>query len=231
MTGAATVVGAQAPGKDWLFAEGYTGFHFHEYLILANFDSTVTANATINLEYSNGAVNPQTVQVPPMSQVFFDVNAASDPNVFAQATTQVSAEVTSDSPIVAERQEYFLYDGVIPGGTDVMGEPGPAKVVYSFAEGYTASGFNEFLTLQNPNTSSENVAVTLYMHNSVVSQQVVTVGPQTRVTLNINNFTIPGNEVSLAVWAASGTIVVERPMYFNYHNIAQGGTDVIGYSG
>ena len=231
VTGAATVVGAQTPGKDWLFAEGYTGFDFHEYLVLANFDSTVTANATINLEYSNGAVNPQTVQVPPMSQVFFDVNAASDPNVFAQATTQVSAEVTSDSPIVAERQEYFLYDGVIPGGTDVMGEPGPAKVVYSFAEGYTASGFNEFLTLQNPNTSSENVAVTLYMHNSVVSQQVVTVGPQTRVTLNINNFTIPGNEVSLAVWAASGTIVVERPMYFNYHNIAQGGTDVIGYSG
>ena len=231
VTGAATVVGAQAPGKDWLFAEGYTGFDFHEYLVLANFDSTVTANATINLEYSNGAVNPQTVQVPPMSQVFFDVNAASDPNVFAQATTQVSAEVTSDSPIVAERQEYFLYDGVIPGGTDVMGEPGPAKVVYSFAEGYTAPGFNEFLTLQNPNASSENVAVTLYMHNSVVSQQVVTVGPQTRVTLNINNFTIPGYEVSLAVWAASGTIVVERPMYFNYHNIAQGGTDVIGYSG
>ena len=231
VTGAATVVGAQAPGKDWLFAEGYTGFDFHEYLVLANFDSTVTANATINLEYSNGAVNPQTVQVPPMSQVFFDVNAASDPNVFAQATTQVSAEVTSDSPIVAERQEYFLYDGVIPGGTDVMGEPGPAKVVYSFAEGYTAPGFNEFLTLQNPNTSSENVAVTFYMHNSVVSQQVVTVGPQTRVTLNINNFTIPGYEVSLAVWAASGTIVVERPMYFNYHNIAQGGTDVIGYSG
>ena len=231
VTGAATVVGAQAPGKDWLFAEGYTGFDFHEYLVLANFNSTVTANATINLEYSNGAVNPQTVQVPPMSQVFFDVNAASDPNVFAQATTQVSAEVTSDSPIVAERQEYFLYDGTIPGGTDVMGEPGPAKVVYSFAEGYTAPGFHEFLTLQNPNTSSENVAVTLYMHNSVVSQQVVTVGPQTRVTLNINNFPIPGNEVSLAVWAASGTIVVERPMYFNYHNIAQGGTDVIGYSG
>ncbi|MGZ3617722.1 MAG: S53 family peptidase [Ktedonobacteraceae bacterium] len=231
VTGAATVVGAQTPGKDWLFAEGYTGFDFHEYLVLANFDSTVTANATINLEYSNGAVNPQTVQVPPMSQVFFDVNAASDPNVFAQATTQVSAEVTSDSPIVAERQEYFLYDGTIPGGTDVMGEPGPAKVVYSFAEGYTAPGFHEFLTLQNPNTISENVAVTLYMHNSVVSQQVVTVGPQTRVTLNINNFPIPGNEVSLAVWAASGTIVVERPMYFNYHNIAQGGTDVIGYSG
>jgi Pro-kumamolisin, activation domain/Subtilase family len=239
VTGAATVIGAQAPGKDWLFAEGYTAANFHEYLVLANFDSTVTANATINLEYSNGAVNPSTVQVPPRSQVFFDVNAASDPTVFAQATTQVSAEVTSDAPIVAERQEYFRYDSLIPGGTDVIGDPGPAKAVYSFAEGYTASGFNEFLTLQNPNTSSETVAVTLYLKNSVMSQQVVTVGPQTRVTLNINSLVVPiaqantsaGYEVSLAVWATSGTIVAERPLYFNYHNIAQGGSDVVGYTG
>ncbi len=140
---------------------------------------------------------------------------------------------------MAERQEYFRYNGTVPGGIDNIGEPGPAKVVYSFAEGYTAPGFNEFLTLQNPNTSSETVAVTLYMHNSVISQQVVTVGPQTRYTMNINSLTVPiaqanpraGYEVSLAVWASSGTIVVERPMYFNFHNIAQGGTDVVGYTG
>jgi len=238
VTGAATVVGAQAPGKDWLFAEGYTGINFHEYLVLANFDSAVTANATINLEYSNGAVNTQTIQVPPMSHVFFDVNAASDPNVFDQATTEVSAEITSNAPIVAERQEYFRFNSTIPGGTDVMGEPGPAKVVYSFAEGYTAPGFNEFLTLQNPNTSSETVAVTLYMQNGVIYPQTLTVGPQTRVTITINNLAAlaqvnprAGYEVSLVVWASNGTIVVERPMYFNYHNIAQGGTDVIGYTG
>jgi kumamolisin len=238
VTGAATVVGAQAPGKDWLFAEGYTGTNFHEYLVLANFDPTVTANATINLEYSNGAVNPTPIQVPPQSQYFFDVNNASA--AFAQSTSTVSAEVTSDAPIVAERQEYFRYEINVPGGTDQIGEPGPAKAVYSFAEGYTAPGFNEFLTLQNPNTSSETVAVTLYMHNSISTGQVVTVGPQTRVTMNINSIVAPiaqanasaGYEVSLVVWASSGTIVVERPMYFNYHNnFALGGTDVVGYTG
>ncbi len=237
VTGAATVVGAQAPGNDWLFAEGYTGPNFHEYLVLANFDSTVTANATIKLEYSNGAVNPTTVAVPPQSQVFFDVNAASAK--FAQSTFELSTEVTSGAPIVAQRQEYFRYDGVIPGGTDDMGEPGPAKASYSFAEGYTTGGFSEFLTLQNPNTNSESVAVTLYMENSVISQRIVTVGPQTRVTLNINSITVPiaqanisaGYQVSLAVWTTSGSIVAERPMYFNYHNIARGGTDVVGFTG
>jgi hypothetical protein len=237
VTGAATVIGAPAPGNDWLFAEGYTAPNFHEYLVLANFDAAVTANATVNLEYSNGAVNPTAVLVPPMSQVFFDVNNASA--AFAQSTTQVSAEVTSDAPIVAQRQMYFRYNGTIPGGTDDIGAPGPAKAVYSFAEGYTAPGFSEFLTLQNPNTSSETVAVTLYLRNSVMSQKVVTVGPQTRVTVGINGLVAPiaqanpsaSYEVSLVVWATSGTIVAERPLYFNYHNIAWGGTDVVGYTG
>jgi len=241
VTGAATVVGAQAPGSDWLFAEGYTGANFHEYLVLANYNATTPANATVKLEYSNGAVDPLTVTVAPLSQYIFDVNAASA--AFAQSTTELSAEVTSDSPIVAQRQEYFRFNGNIPGGTDVIGEPGPAKTNYSFAEGYTATGFNDFLTLQNPTTTSEQVAVTLYMSHSIISQQVVTVGPQTRVTLNINSYVVPiaqsnpqvNYEVSLAVWSTSGVIVAERPMYFNYHDTSWGtswgGTDVVGYTG
>jgi hypothetical protein len=237
VTGAATVVGAPAPTTDWLFAEGYTGTNFHEYFILANFSSTATANVTVKLEYSNGAVNPTTVQVAPLSQYIFDVNAASAS--FAQSTSELSAEITSDAPIVAQRQEYFRFNGSIPGGTDVLGEPGPAKTVYSFAEGYTATGFSEFLTLQNPNTTSENVAVTLYLAHSIISQQVVSVGPQTRVTVNINSLVGPiaqanpkaGYEVSMAVWTSTGTIVAERPMYFNYHNVAWGGTDVVGFTG
>lgn len=238
VTGAATVVGTQAPNKDWLFAEGYTGPNFHEYLTLANFDSSVTANVTVTLEYSNGQVNPTTVAVPPQSQYFFDVNAASAS--FPQSTAELSAEITSDSPIVAQRQEYFRFNQSIPGGTDVIGEPGPAKASYSFAEGYTANGFTEFLTLQNPNTSSENVAVTLYLAHSITAQQIVTVGPRTRVTLNINSIVVPiaqsnpsaGYEVSLSVQAESGTIVAERPMYFDYgSNTAWGGTDVVGFTG
>src|SRR5260221_6001496 len=101
ITRAATAVGAQAPNTKWLFAEGYTSPNFNEYLVLANFDPKVTANATINLEYSNGAVNPTTVAVPPQAQLFFDVNAASAG--FAQSTTEVSAEVTSSATGVEPR--------------------------------------------------------------------------------------------------------------------------------
>ena len=237
VTGAATVVGASAPKADWLFAEGYTGPNFHDYLVLANFDPAKTATATVKLEYSNGAVDPVTVPVAPRSQFIFDVNAFSAR--FAQSTPEVSAEVTADAPIVAQRQEYFRFDGTIPGGTDVIGMSGPAKTTYSFAEGYTTNSFSEFLTLQNPNTTSEQVAVTLYLSNSVTTQKIVTVGPQSRVTVSINNVVVPiaqgnvqaGYEVAMSVQALSGTIVAERPMYFNYHNVSPGGTDVVGFTG
>ncbi len=237
VTGAMTVVGTQSPGTDWLFAEGYTGSNFHEYIVLANFDRSLSATATVKLEYSNGAVNPVTVIVPPQSQYFFDVNAASQ--AFAQSTAELSAEVIADNPLVAQRIEYFRFGGSVPGGTDVIGAPGPAKASYSFAEGYTAPGFSEFLTLQNPNMVAEDVAVTLYMAHGVTAQQIVSVGPQTRVTLSINNLAIPiaqadpnaGYAVSLSVQAIAGTIVAERPMYFTWHTTDMGGSDVVGYTG
>ena len=60
------------------------------------------------------------------------------------------------------------------------------------------------------------------------------------MTLNINSIVVPiaqanteaGYAVSMSVQALSGTIVAERPMYFNYLNgMALGGSDVVGYSG
>ncbi len=237
VTGAFCVVGAQTPAKDWLFAEGYTGANFHEYLSLANFDSSATANVTVKLEYANGATSPMTLTIPPQSQYFVDVNRLS--SSFTSATSDVSAEVTSDIPIVAQRQEYFRFGGTLPGGTDIVGQPGTAKSSYSFAEGYTGSGFSEFLTLQNPNTISQDVVVRLYFADTITTEKVVTVGPQTRMTLDINAMAAPivkavsraGYSVSIAVQAVNGTIVAERPMYFNFLNVDPGGSDVVGYSG
>src|SRR5579875_2841368 len=100
VTGAATVLGAPAPNTDWLFAEGYTGTNFHEYLVLANFNTT-PATATLKLEYSNGAVDTRMVPVLPLSQFIFDVNTAS--TLFGQGTPEVSAEVTANAPIVVQR--------------------------------------------------------------------------------------------------------------------------------
>lgn len=239
----ATTLGTNA-GSDWLFAEGYTGPNFQEYLVLANFTNTpVTAN--VKLEYTNGSMQTIPVNVAAKSQSYFDVNNAfKHPSTGCKPTTSVSAEVTtSTAAIVAERLMYFHFSGAhISGGTDAVGEAGPAAhTVYSFAEGYTYKGFAEFLTLQNPTNNTETVAITLFADGTVV-QVMKQLAAHSRTTVDINALIVPmanayptnpvskGYEVSMNVQALNGVVVAERPLYFNWHD-DMGGTDVLGYTG
>jgi kumamolisin len=234
-TGAASVIGATSPGNDWLFAEGYTGGGFQEYLELANF-GTVAANVNIKLEYTDASTQNFKVTVPAGGNVQFDVNLNQNghPN-------SLSAEVTSDNPIVAQRLMYFHFGpSHISGGTDIVGETGPASHnVYSFAEGYTGGSFNEFLSVQNPNGNQETISVTLFTR-SVVFQLQAVVAAHSRKTFSINGILNPinGGSVSMTVQAigSNSFIVSERPMYFIYSisgisGTINGGTDVIGYTG
>jgi hypothetical protein len=123
------------------------------------------------------------------------------------------------------------------GGTDVVGEPGPAShSVYAFAEGYTGGAFSEYLTLQNPTNQDETVAVTFFTQSGLVFQEQVNVVKHSRRTIPVSSIInafaqdLASREVSMTVQALSGTIVAERPMYFGYYS-DQGGTDVIGYTG
>ncbi len=241
-TGAPTL-GTNA-GSDWLFAEGYTGTNFQEYLVLANFtNAPVIAN--VKLEYTNGSTQTIPVSVAAKGQRYFDVNNAfNHPATGCKPTTSVSAEVTASSAaIVAERLMYFHFSSArISGGTDVVGAAGPAThAVYSFAEGYTYTGFSEFLTLQNPTNNAETVAITLFADGTVV-QVMKQLSPHSRTTVDVNGLVIPmarayptnpvskGYEVSMDVQALSGVVVAERPLYFNWHG-DMGGTDVLGYMG
>jgi peptidoglycan/xylan/chitin deacetylase (PgdA/CDA1 family) len=238
-TGAASIVGAISPGNDWLFAEGYTGPIFQEYLVLANFTYTDVV-VHVKLMYQNGSTQTVNVTVKALSQYFFDVNNAfSHPQPGCTPTREVSAEVTADTPsLVVERLMYF-HNGSqrISGGTDVIGEVGPAShSLYNFAEGFVRSDFQEFLTVQNPTSTAETAIVTLFVNKST-RQTSLSLLPHSRNTLDINRFlALPSGlpsasyEVSMSVQAASGVIVAERPMYF-ISSAYQGGSDIIGFTG
>ena len=249
ITGAASQVGATTPGTDWLFAEGYTGVNFQEYFVLANFGSSA-ANATIKLEYTNGSTQTLNATVPALSQYFVDVNAAythptgtCTPSPCA-TTPSVSAEITSDHSIVADRLMYFHFGPThFSGATDVVGEAGPASHnVYAFAEGYTGGLFQEYVTLQNPTNSSEVVAITFFADGFIIQQQA-NLAAHSRTTFSVNNIINPivagyppppggsSHSVSMTVQAlnSGSVIVVERPMYFGFGS-DQGGTDVIGFT-
>jgi len=248
ITGAASVVGATNPGKDWLFAEGYTGNNFQEYLVLANF-TTAATSAVVTLEYDNGHRQAVSVSVPALGHTYVDVNRANAAPTGTcditpcQTSVASSVEVTSAANIVVDRMMYFHYGSArIAGATETVGEAGPAAHgVYAFAEGYTAGSFQEYLTLQNPTHSDETVAITLFVDTYVVQEQV-TVKAQSRKTISINALVVPiaqaynnmGSDsyaVSLTVQAlgANAKIVAERPMYFDFHG-ATGGSDVLGYT-
>jgi hypothetical protein len=153
--------------------------------------------------------------------------------------------------IVAEREMFFHYNHYdrvtglttsAQGGTDVTGQAGTATVsAYSFAEGYTNAGFDEWLTLQNPTAVAETVWVSLVNGKSRRYQFALVVGGHTRATVNLNevvvqhllqpNDGVGGYEISLTVQTTNGSVfVAERPMYWNYSG-TQGGSDVIGYIG
>lgn len=247
-TGAAATMGVTTQNTDWLFAEGYTGHDFQENLVLGNF-ATSSANVTIKLEYTNGTV--QTVQqtVGAQSQLVFDVNNANaHPNCSPSSnppctvSNSVSIEVTSSAPIVAERVQYFqfgLNGSMHPGIDDVVGQPGPAsQTVYSFAEGQTGSNFNDWLTLQNPNSSSVVVAITIFADNTII-QKEVTLPAHSRTSFLINDIVNPiaaaypssaGNTVSIDVQSFGGPVVAERPLYFVFSGTT-GASDIFGYTG
>jgi len=245
VSGGADVIGVPHLANDWLFAEGYTGGHFQETFALANLDPARTASVTITLEYNDGTSHAFPVTVNPLSQVLWNVNSLG-----LGATSQsVSAEITSSgAKIAVEREMYFGYSHVgdgrttlATGGTDVLGQVGPAGVsAYSFAEGYTNLGYDEWLTIQNPTNNTETITVTVANAVGTVYTFLQQVGGHSRYTVDMTAIVIGhmyhatdgynGYEISLAVQSSNGPFVVERPMYWNASG-TQGGSDVIGYAG
>src|SRR5207244_12327205 len=124
--------------------------------------------------------------------------------------------------------------------TDVVGQIGPATVkLYSFAEGYTNVGYDEWLTIQNPTANSETIIITLANAKGNTYTFSVLVASHSRFTIDMvgtviqhlyhNSDGYNGYEVSMAVQSSSGQFIAKRPMYWNAAG-TQGGSDVVAYS-
>ncbi|GAC1392717.1 MAG: hypothetical protein NVSMB38_17220 [Ktedonobacteraceae bacterium] len=249
VSGAYDVVGAPNAANDWFFAEGYTGLGTQENLTIAN-PNTSAATVTVTLKSQTGATKSFSVPVGAQSQTIWNVNQN---DTFVGSTPEVSAEVQSSTPLLVQREMYFQYHHTATGmptvnangGTDALGLVGPVAQSYSFAEGYTHPGYNEWLTLQNPNTTDETITITLTNGNRQVAVLQQLVKANQRQTVDITSAVVkafnPGsditaNAVSMTVQTLNngGTFVAERPEYYDTSGtsfVVQGGTDIIGYIG
>ena len=214
--------GIPAPQTSWYLAEGTTQPGFEEWLTLQN-PGDLDTSAGITYMFQGGATQYQGVGVPAHSRVTIDVNSTVGPY------KDVSARITSGLPIVVERPMYFNYHNKWTGGSVDAAVPETSKTWY-LAEGATQPGFEEWISLMNPNSTPSQVTLTYMFKGGGTQQQVIDMKPTSRETILVNDVVGPNKDVSTKV-EATEPIIAERPMYFLYHGAWSGGHTQVGSTG
>jgi cysteine-rich secretory family protein len=223
--------GANGAAKQWYFAEGTTLPGFNEYLTLQN-PGLLAANVSIRYMDTNGTVTNRnlTVSAQARSTVeVFNTTLGVGPGV-----SGVSAQVTSDQPIVAERPMYMVFNfgsGTVAGADDVVGATS-VGTLYGFAAASTASGDNDYLTILNPSaTAAAHLTITYYTAGGPIAKSV-TVAANSRHTVEIIN-PAEGAGAGLSnlgiVVASDQPVLVEKPTY-SANGSTYGATDTLGYA-
>ncbi len=201
------------------FAEGCTRAGFEEWLTLFNpHDSQYTVTVTYML--AQGANRIRYYNLPPHSRSNIYVNSE------IGSDRDVALQLTAAERIYAERSLYFRY------GTDWLGghcsiPASEASPDWYFAEGCTHPGFEEWLCLANPGSQEATVEVRYLFSDGDSMTRTYTLPAWRRHTVNVNHEVGPGRDVALAVHS-DRPIVAERPMYFRYGGMWDGGHITVG---
>ncbi|MGQ9537070.1 MAG: Ig-like domain-containing protein [Actinomycetota bacterium] len=207
------------------FAEGCTRPGFDTWLCIQNpGDEVALVTVNYQLGEGQGAASPQTYQVAAHSRYTIYVNGV------VGAGKDVSIQVTSNRPIVSERPMYFTYTGQegtrLRGGHTAQGADFARREWY-FAEGCTRPGFDTWLCLQNPGREEAVVQVEYMLENGAYLGRSYRVPPWSRGTVMVDREVGEGHDVSMRV-TSSVPVVAERPVYFLYQGMWDGGHNVMG---
>jgi hypothetical protein len=232
VTGGHDVMGAASPRPTWYFPDGATAAGYDLYLTLMN---PAGQDSQVRLTYYvAGEAAPRTrdIVAPRNARTTVAVHEAAQ-GVGRDKTLGVKVETTNGVDLVAERPMYFRYGPAIDGGHDALGAAAPART-WLFAEGYTGTGFDEYLAVLNPNATPAEVTVTYYLNGGGAPlARTLTVAPYSRASLPVFDAgqVGRGREVSARVETGHpGGIVAERPIYFTYLGTVDGGHTAMGYA-
>jgi len=112
-------------------------------------------------------------------------------------------------------------------GQQVFRKELAAPYYFYFAEGYTGSGFQEYLCLGNAGAAAISVKTTYLYKDGTSKEETYGVPANSRATINVNLAAGADKEVSIKCECAS-PFIAERPMYFDYQNKWTGGHDAVG---
>ncbi len=230
-------MGVHELSKQYYFAEGTTRmswwfgwYGFHEWLTIQNPNAmeSITVEAVYQLGPGQGGPITKSYNIGPGRRYTVFVPYAVGYN------KDVSVRLSSSSDFFAERPMYFNYtykNTFWEGGHCVIGSSAPADEL-RFAEGYTGPGFHQWLCLQNTSNEDSLVEITYYVEetsSSIVKTEIIPAN--TRVTFFVNDHAGYNLHLSTRVRVISGPrVMAERPMYFKYNGVWDGGSDVIGFA-
>jgi hypothetical protein len=191
--------GLSQPRKTYLFAEGYTGAGFEEWLSLYLPASSASgADMDLNCLFEGGAERSFRVHLDADRRLTLNINQ------LVGAGKNVSMEISADQAYLAERPMYFNYNGYCRGGHVSKGVEAPGTEWY-LAEGTTRPGFETWLCIMNPGSDTATVT-TNFM------QDALSVPGRSRKTICVNQYA-DDKDVSFQI-ESDKPLVVERPLYY-----------------
>jgi hypothetical protein len=108
--------------------------------------------------------------------------------------------------------------------------PDEYERVWYFPEGTTREGFEQWLCLGNPTDEAAGVQVLFMYADSFHNTKYYTLEPKSRTTIDVNLTVGEGKDVSMRV-SSNQPIAAERPMYFSYKEMWDGGHNAVGAPG
>ncbi|MBU1944392.1 MAG: hypothetical protein KKE36_12055, partial [Actinobacteria bacterium] len=177
-------LGQSSPSRQWYFAEGCTAWGFEEWLLLGNPESEP---AEVNVfAYTDTGMAPLTsLSVPPGGRTTLRVNDCIP-------GSNVSLEISSSTPVIAERSMYWNSAGYRAGHSSAGVRSAGAEVW--FPDGDCTDGGDSYLLLFNPTQYDWTVKVSGFMPmRALVMSEYVGVPAHRRVTVDLNKFGRDGN--------------------------------------
>jgi autotransporter-associated beta strand protein len=210
------------PAVTYYLSEGATGSFFDEDVLIAN-PNGVEAPVTLTFSKEDGTQVTSTQTIAAQSHATVHVDQI--PGLEATAT---ATEVKSDQglPLVVERT--MFWDASHYAGSSGSAVDTPARDWF-FAEG-SQGFFNTFVLVINPNSSPSDVTFTFLREADVPVTKTVTVGANTRLTLDAGSVPeIVNRSFGISVHATQ-PIMAERSMYFGTTStrLWSGGTESAG---
>ncbi len=230
-TGGHNVMGSTALGQVFYFAEGTCRPNFEPYFCIQNPNNQ---DAFLRFTYSkgDGSSADQLLLVPKNSRYTVRVKDTLGEGDDAAHDFSAKVECFNDLPILVERPMYFNYKGMWTGGSDVVGATAP-NGTFNFAEGSCRPGFEPYFCIQNTTSTESPTKITYMKGDGTTDTQTLTVPGNSRATVvvkdKLGEGDDPAHDFSARVESTNNTpLVVERPTYFNFKGMWDGGHDVVG---